>query len=197
MRAVVDNQKIRKLLRSYPTEAVKILYDFYYKSLLNIARALTYDPIASEDIVQEAFLIVLLNRVELSEHHERSIEHYLVKVVRNRSVSYYKKRKLLSLDNLILQTSHHREPSAESNIIEAEAEQEIRLMIGTFPKREKECLLMKIDEDMTPDQIAARLNISRKAVERSITSAKKRLSRRASGNRFKINPGPDIGKTDL
>jgi DNA-binding transcriptional regulator LsrR (DeoR family) len=40
---------------------------------------------------------------------------------------------------------------------------------------------MKMDEGMTQDQIAQHLNVSRKAVERSLTSAKKRLKKWASG----------------
>ena len=69
------------------------------------------------------------------------------------------------------------DPSVEANIIELEISREIREIISTFPRREKECLLMKIDKEMTTEQIAVELNVSKKAVERSVTSANKRLRR--------------------
>jgi predicted DNA-binding protein YlxM (UPF0122 family) len=34
---------------------------------------------------------------------------------------------------------------------------------------------MKLDEELSTDQIASKLNVSKKAVERSLTSANKRL----------------------
>lgn len=173
----IDNERFRKLLRSYPVGAVELLYDLYYKSLLSIASSLTHDPDASEDIVQDTFLHIWENKEKLSQGHERSIEHYLVRVVRNKSISFYKRRKHFNVDNLrfLNNPANRGENPIETNIIEGEIIQEIRHFISTFPKRERECLLMKIDEALTLDQIAFRLNVSRKAVERSLTSANKRL----------------------
>ena len=176
MSAAIDNERFRKLLRSYPASAIRLLYDFYYQALLRIARNLIHDQDAAADIVQDTFLHVWEKRIELATHHDRSIEHYLVRVVRNKSITYYKKQRNLQVDAAFLtqlRTSH--ESPVETQLIEKELMKEIRVLITTFPNRERQCLLMKIDDGLTIDQIAFKLNVSRKAVERSLTAANKRL----------------------
>ena len=178
MSGVVDEERFRNLLLSFPAKAIVFLYDQYYHSLIKIARGLTHDQSASEDIVQETFVHVWENHKLLGQHHDRSIQHYLVRVVKNKSISYYKRmlerqeQKAIYLNGQRLDTRDH---SIETDIIQLEINHELRRIIVTFPRREKECLLMKIDEEMTLDQIAKRLNVSKKAVERSLTSANKRL----------------------
>jgi RNA polymerase sigma-19 factor, ECF subfamily len=173
----IDNKRFRNLLRSYPTGAIQLLYDLYYTSLKRIAWKLTHDENASEDIVQEAFLHVWEHSKKLSEHHERSIEHYLVRIVKNRSISHFKKKKPFSLEDSKNAPAHHYAIEDESleTMLKEEVIQEMRNIINTFPRRERECMLMRLDEELTPDEMANRLNITRKAVERSLTSAKKRL----------------------
>ncbi len=178
MSGFIENERFRKLLLSFPGKAIEFLYDQYYYSLVSIARRLTHDQKASEDIVQETFLHVWENHKQLGQYHERSIEHYLVRVVKNKSISRYKRT--LQLNERKIEffngySVHSNDPSIEDQIIQVEIDKEIRQLITSFPRRERECLLMKLDEEMTTEQIAERLNVSRKAVERSITSANKRL----------------------
>ena len=174
----INNERFRKLLLSSPGTAIEILYHGYYRSLLSIARYLTRDEDVSEDIVQEAFIHIWQNHKQLGQFHTRSIQHYLVKVVKYKAITHYKeavqtsKRKKLLLNG---QVHNPTEPSIETSIIALETRKEIRQLISTFPQKEKECLLMKLDEELSVDQIAARLKVSDKAVERSLTSANKRL----------------------
>jgi RNA polymerase sigma-70 factor (ECF subfamily) len=178
MSGFLENERFRKLLLSFPGKAIEFLYDQYYQSLVNIARRLTHDQKASEDIVQETFLHVWENHKQLGQYHERSIEHYLVRVVKNKAISRYKhtlqlnERKIEFINGYSFNSN---DPSVEDQIIKTEVNSQIRQIINSFPKRERECLLMKLDEEMTTEQIAERLKVSKKAVERSITSANKRL----------------------
>lgn len=180
MSDAIDNERFRKLLLSLPGKAIEFLYNHYYHSLVNIARTLTHDQEASEDIVQETFILVWEKHKWLGQHHDKSIQHYLVRVVKNKAITYYKKN-IRILDSRIKYMNGNsfplNDPSVEANIIELEISREIREIISTFPRREKECLLMKIDKEMTTEQIAVELNVSKKAVERSVTSANKRLRR--------------------
>lgn len=183
MPAVIDNERFRKLLRSYPAGAVELLFGIFNKSLVTFAYSLTHDPDAAKDIVQDTFLHVYANNVKLSNHHERSIEHYLVQIVRFKSISYYRKVRHLSLDDLLFHDdlpAGHRQNSVEADLIEKEIVRQVHEVVITFPKRERECLLMRFEDDFGIDEIAQRLRISRKAVERSITSAKKRLRKWAT-----------------
>jgi len=178
MAAKIDNNRFRELLLAYPAKAIELLYETYYNGLTRLALRFTRDEITAEDIVQEVFLYVWKNHKRLGQYHEQSIEHYLTRAVRYKAISHYKQKIKLSIELLEFRnnsTSSWRVNSAESGMMEREIINEIRLVIATFPKRERECLLMKMDKEMTPDQIAEVQKVTRKAVERSLTSAYKRL----------------------
>ncbi len=180
MSGAFDEERFRNLLLSLPHKAIAILYDLYYHSLIRIARSLTHDQKASEDIVQETFVHVWESYKQLGRHHDRSIEHYLVRVVRNKAISYYKRTIDLNEQRVRFLNGHGfpaSEHPVEAKMIRLEISREIRQVIVRFPKRERECLLMKMDEEMTTEQMARRLNVSKKAVERSLASAGKRLRR--------------------
>ena len=176
----INDANFRKLLFSYPGKAVQFLYDLYYHGLVNISERLTHNHKASEDIVQETFVHVWERHQWLGQHHGKSIQHYLVRVVRYKSISLYKKnlRLIESRTKYLNGNSFNRvEYSAETNIITQEIHKEIRRIISTFPQREKECFLLSVDDEMTNKQIAEHFKISVKAVERSLTSANKRLKK--------------------
>jgi RNA polymerase sigma factor (sigma-70 family) len=177
MTGFYDNERFRKLLSAYPAKAIEFLYEAYYQSLINLSQSLTHNQSAAEDIVQETFIHIWERHQWLSQHHDRSIQHYLVRVVKNMSITYYKKnQKTLPLKPAHLNSSFVAiENSIEVKWIAFENKQQLRILIDRFPRRERQCLLLKMDQEMTLDQIAAHLGVSRKAVERSLTSANKRL----------------------
>lgn len=177
----VNNHDIRKLLLSYPRRALRILCDNYYKSLVKIAYNLTHDKDAAKDIVQDTFAYVWQNSRELGNYHERSIQHYLVRIVRNKSVTYYNENVTLGKRKIRLMNGQSfglTEQSIETRIIQVEVTQEILDIIARFPKRERECLMMKIEEELHNEEISSRLGVGVKMVEKSLTSAKKRLRKR-------------------
>jgi RNA polymerase sigma-70 factor (ECF subfamily) len=176
MPAVFDNARFRKLLLSYPVKAIELLYDNYYQSLVSWSKRFTQDEIASEDIVQDTFLYVWEKRETLCHEDKRSIEHLLMTIVRNKSVSHYRRSRRLGKEIAFLASDVVKnEHPIETNIIHAELVRTMRSFIETFPRREKECFLMRVEEEMSVDEIAEKLGVSKKAVERSLTSANKRL----------------------
>src|SRR6476469_2181832 len=90
MPGVFDNERFRKLLLTVPVKAIELLYDHYSESLFRLARNLTKDEVASRDIVQETFTLIWEKRNQLANYHERSIEHYLVRVVKYKSITVFK-----------------------------------------------------------------------------------------------------------
>jgi len=176
MSGPLNNHEIRKLLLSFPAEAVEILWDRHADGLTRIAFNLTHDGEACKDIVQDTFEYLWENSREIAKHRDRSLQQYLVGIVRNKSVTYYREIKLLHKRKVFFMDSLSRdEDPVESQMIQLEITQEILNIIARFPKRERECLFMRIDEDLSNGEIAARLGVGVKAVERSLASAKKRL----------------------
>jgi RNA polymerase sigma factor (sigma-70 family) len=174
----MQNEEFRKLLRAYPSKAIQFLYARYYRALVRIALRHVEDEKVAEDIVQEVLVHVWEDHKRLGEYHKRPIQYYLVQVVKYKAVSEFRK----SVQNKESHLGYVREnvegrsdPPVEANIMRNELIDEIRRVIGTFPEREKECLTMKLDFEMNAGQIAFALSLTRKAVERSLTSGNKRL----------------------
>src|SRR5579871_4917271 len=152
MPGFIENERFRKLLLALPAKAIALLYDQYYRSLVNIAYKLTHDVKVSEDIVQETFVLVWENHAQLGQYHERSIEHYLVRVVKNKSISRYKRtvqRNEKRIEFFHSQAFDSGELSIEERIIKREINSEVRQVISFFPRRERECLLLKLDEELS------------------------------------------------
>jgi RNA polymerase sigma factor (sigma-70 family) len=176
----IDNERLRRLLVSYPVKAIQILYQHYHGSLLRIAAGLTRNVRTAEDIVQEAFAHVWENHKLLGRHHDKPIFYYLARVVKNMAISEYKGSIVLAVrKNKLRQylVAHASEAPVDNQLVQKEVRSQVRRLISTFPLRERQCLLIRLDEQCSVDEIAKRLGITKKAVERSITSANKRLRR--------------------
>lgn len=174
----MQNEEFRKLLQAYPSKAIQFLYARYYHALVRVAFRYAQDEKLAEDVVQETFVHVWEDHKKLGEYHKRPIQYYLVRVVRYKAISEFRKtrqKKEGQHGYLVENALDGKDAPAEENIIFREYIEEIRRVIDTFPKREKECLTMKLELEMTVAQIAAALRITRKAVERSLTSGNKRL----------------------
>ena len=172
-----DNNRFRKLLLSYPAKAIQFLYEYYYTGLIRIAERLTHDRMLAEDVVQEALVNTWLNHEWLGQQRGKSIQHYLIRGVRNRAITAYKKRKRNGERDyaLFLLKENSKTESPEDHLILLEIQQHVRKIFSEFPRREKECFMLSREEEMSNKQIAESLKISEKAVERSITSARKRI----------------------
>ena len=172
-----ENDRLKNLLLFWPERAIKYLYEDYYDNLIRVSERKVHDRKAAEDIVQEAFADVWENRGQLTQHESLFVVPYLFTVVRNKSINFYK-RSLWLHESLIKYRNGHQFNHGllrEPDLISAEDDKPIWRIIATFPPKEKECLTLKHKENMSNDEIAKHLNISKKAVERSVTSAYKRL----------------------
>ena len=177
MPASIDIEHIRNILYSWPEIAMILLYNNFYDKLIRIADIHTRDRQASEDVLQEVFADVWRRHKEIGQKKDESIQRYLIKAVQYHSITHYKKRVKTSEQETQYFYANETNPpeySVEASIIADESRRFLRLIVGTLPPREKECFLMQID-GMRVKEIARRLGITVKAVERSLTSARKRL----------------------
>lgn len=173
----MDDHHIRRVLVLFPRRAVQMLYDKYYHSLIEVSLRLTEDLAASKDIVQEAFVLLWEQRHELSAPHAVPIQAYLIQVVKYKSIDYYRRGETAQriFNDLQQQSKNDVDPPVEKNYISDDGKAALWKLIQTFPRRERECLELRYRENLSIDEIALRLKISRKGAERALTNAKKRL----------------------
>lgn len=178
MHCLFPNEKIiLKKLREGDKKAYRYLFETYYKLLYFYAKSLTKNKSGSEDIVQNVFLKLWLNRE--SVHIKTSLKNYLYRSVYNVFVDEYKMR--LRKDGLL------QEIHAEI-LQKAITEEEDRILermkwinkeIESLPPKAKEIFTMNKRRGLSYKEIAKMFDISEKTVESHIARVLKRLRIRA------------------
>lgn len=160
-----------------------LLFKTHYRSLVAFSAAITDDQDAARDIVQDAFAHLWERHRDLSQPHDQPVEHYLLRVVKFKSITYYKRH--LRIQDLRRKYAEEQQELASCNpeivAMKREVRMEVRELVSRCSQREQECLELKIDGDLTNAEIAEQLGITVKAVERAITSAYKRIRRNGQG----------------
>lgn len=150
------------------------LFERYFRSLVTYAYRYVNDWNVSEDIVQDVFMALWVNRNEID--FEEPVKPYLYRATYNRSINHLNsvlvQRRVDHADNLdelidyeILSYNQH------DNLLLKEVEEEISSFVKTLPEQRKKVFLLSREENMKNKEIAFLLNISEKTVEKHITKA--------------------------
>ena len=150
------------------------LFEDYFRSLVTYSYRYVNDWSVGEDIVQDVFMALWINRDKID--FEEPIKPYLYRATYNRSINYLNsvsvQRRVDHADMLdelidreILSYNQH------DNLLRKEIEEEITSFVGTLPEQRKRVFLLSREENLKNKEIALRLNISEKAVEKHITKA--------------------------
>ena len=150
------------------------LFEDYFRSLVTYSYRYVNDCSVGEDIVQDVFMALWINRDKID--FEEPIKPYLYRATYNRSINYLNsvsvQRRVDHADMLdelidreILSYNQH------DNLLLKEIEEEITSFVGTLPEQRKRVFLLSREENLKNKEIALRLNISEKAVEKHITKA--------------------------
>ena len=150
------------------------LFERYFRSLVTYAYRYVNDWNVSEDIVQDVFMALWVNRNEID--FEEPVKPYLYRATYNRSINHLNsvlvQRRVDHTDNLdelidyeILSYNQH------DNLLLKEIEEEISSFVKRLPEQRKKVFLLSREENMKKKEIAFLLNISEKTVEKHITKA--------------------------
>ncbi len=153
---------------------IQKLFEDYFRSLVTYSYRYVNDWSVGEDIVQDVFMALWINRDKID--FEEPIKPYLYRATYNRSINYLNsvsvQRRVDHADMLdelidreILSYNQH------DNLLLKEIEEEITSFVGTLPEQRKRVFLLSREENLKNKEIALRLNISEKAVEKHITKA--------------------------
>jgi len=182
MVGTIKNEDFKNLLLSWPEKAMVHLYRYYYKRLARSSARRTRSLKVSEEIVQDTFLFVYRNHRRLGKDESLDIGPYLYGIVDKKSIDYYNLAAELNAKRHKYYIDNHQELEADDDELSISVETSVAIwqLIDTFPNKERECLVLKFLEGMTVDEIAQKLNVTGKAVERSITSAYKRFRKQGA-----------------
>ncbi len=153
------------------------LFREYYKSLRAYAYRFVNDKFTAEDIVQDVFFQVWEKRHQL--HNIGSIRSYLFTSVFNRATNYFNHKKIVDLYQQKkvdayseLEYYYHQQVNNHSeSIIALELEKQIAEAINDLPEQCKNVFILSRKLGLKNQEIADKLGVTIKAVEKQMTKA--------------------------
>lgn len=157
-------------------KAFEVLFKLYYEKLALFANRFVNDMPIAEEITADVFTHLWEKGHEIS--FSTSVSSYLFKMVQNRCLNYLKRQKIENLYVNYLEKNNLLDEVC--NTVEAGYEQkelagQINDAINSLPGKCREIFVMSRFSDMKYREIADKLNISPKTVERQMSIALEKL----------------------
>ncbi|QMU28001.1 RNA polymerase sigma-70 factor [Adhaeribacter radiodurans] len=155
-----------------PEEKVEWLFRKYYAGLCRSLYRTLRDANFAEDIVQEVFLKVWEMRESLKM--DEAIQSYLYRSCYNTALNFLKTQKAKTDIDTLADIMPGSE-TAEKQVTLLETEAQVLLAIDALPPKTKLVFSMSRFEELSYKEIAERLDISLKSVEKHMGIALQRL----------------------
>jgi len=152
-------------------DAFKALFDAYFAQVKNFVYYKTSSVEIAEDITQEAFVKVWENRHKVNPQTAKS---YLYTIAGNLSINHLKKQTVVyKFLNSKINTTENETPLFI--LEEKEFDERLQKALSSLPEKQRVVFLMNRIDDLKYTEIAERLAISVKAVEKRMSNALKTL----------------------
>ncbi|MBP6730908.1 MAG: RNA polymerase sigma-70 factor [Chitinophagales bacterium] len=162
------------LLLRDPTSFEK-LFRSQYNALVAGAYRILNDKARAEDVVQDVFLKLWQKRDEIKV--DENLPAYLHRAVVNHAINIYKQqyRKLIEHTDEIAEQTDTTGSHADNSLITTELNEKIERAIATMPDSSRGVFMLSRFEEMSYKEIAEKLEISVKTVEKHMSNALKHL----------------------
>jgi len=143
------------------------IFDQYYETIRSFAYYKTGDVDLADDIVQEVFLKIWTNRKEVKDDTVKSL---LYTIASNIIKNHFKHQKV------VFNFQKNDQPNelsdeTDSNIRQEELNRKLQDALAEIPEKSREVFLMNRIEGLTYADIADRLGLSVKAIEKRMSEA--------------------------
>ena len=159
--------------------AFERIFHKYYPMVFCFIKGMLKDEGRAEDIAQDIFTKLWINRFRLDE--DTSLKNYLCVMARNEALNVLKSKRVKSI---VLQPDVQEpkilEPAVEDVYNVSEMEDRLRKDIEAMPPQRRLIFKMSRYENLSNLEIAIRLNLSVRTVEKHIQLALKDLRRSMS-----------------
>lgn len=125
----------------------------------------------AEDLVQELYLKLLSNKDKLDPISNPKA--YCITLARNLCLDKLRKRSRIKQDTLDKDIGG--DTTSEETLIIKEKLQTVLTSIGSLPQKQQEILRMKVQEDMSYEEIAKKTGISNLSIRVMISTIRKKL----------------------
>lgn len=165
---IQEEKHLISRLKTGDKEAFKQLFECYYPLFLGFARRMLRDNYVADDIIQNVFMRIWSMRERLDE--ERGLRNYLLVAVRN-EIYYHLRSELRKRHEEIDSDYAYTAINPDHEIDAREMNRSISSIIASMPERRREIFNMSRHQRLSNAEIAERLGISIRTVEKHIENA--------------------------
>lgn len=148
-------------------EGFKRYFDLYYEAIRAFLYYRVGDMAIAEDLAQEVFVRCWEKREQVKEE---TIKSYLYTIAANLSINHLKKQSVV-MRFISRQPAPVQHEAADFELEMQEFDQQLQQAIGNLTEGQREVFLMNRIENYTYQEIAERLEISVKTVEKRMSKA--------------------------
>lgn len=163
---MIKHDAIERKLKNGDKEGLYIAFDTYYDKIYGYCYRHVNHRETAQDLTQEVFLRVLLH-LENYRHYGK-FENYLYVIAGNLCRDYYRKRRVLSLEDLELQKEERGFARTEEQLVVGQA-------LKKLPEQEREIILLRFYQDLRIKDIAKILGLKLSTVKYHLKRAQERL----------------------
>lgn len=160
-------------LREGSYEAFDIIYNHYADKIYSFCMTQTRDRELSQDIVQDTFLKLWINRKNIDP--DGNIQAFIFTMARHRIIDEFRKQVAYVEfeDYVVFENLHSAETQADQQLIYEDFLHRVELCKLRLSQREIEIFKMRREQNLPIKDIAKRLNLSQQTVKNYITSSLK------------------------
>ena len=155
-------------LAQHNEQAFQLLYSRYWKRLYSVAFKRLPDPDTVKDILQDIFLQLWLRRSSLDI---ANLEAYLLGAVRNRVLKRFEQENRYTPLNTLLAELGYSSLNADARVLRDELLQAYHALLKTLTPSQQTILQLRYEQDLSTEEIARLLDISRKTVQNQLRTA--------------------------
>lgn len=168
----LDTQRVKRI-KVGDSIAFKELFFAYCQPLVRFALRFVKDVTAAEDVVQDVFLKIWLNRQQLNPNF--NIKSYLFVAVKNQALKLQRQQSIRHQGSRIMRLSHQNIPTPEETLNTKEIETTVFQALKELPDRCRLIFSMNRFDGLTYAEIAEILDLSIKTIETQMGRALKHL----------------------
>jgi len=167
-----DEKHLLSLVAQGDVNAFSAIYHHYNRSIYPFVLKITKSETLAEEIIQEVFISVWVNRTQMAQ--VENFRAYIYTIATNKTLNYFKKavaetRRILQVSATSAKVSN----VTEEEIFAKESESLVQAAVESLPEQRKKIYKLSRHEGLTHDQIAEKLNISKNTVKNQLVEALK------------------------
>ena len=154
-------------------KAFRTLFSGYYKQLFNYIYSFIKSKQIAEELVMDVFLKIWLGRDIIPQIEK--FDAFLFRVAHNKSIDFLRSaaRNPKFLDLLWDQIQLVNDVQADSSILLQEYEAKLQEVVSLLSPQRKKVFQLSREQEMTHDQIAVQLKLSKNTVNNHIVDAQR------------------------